>query len=71
MRTVSLLDGKAPSANMAVTQVMMEEGSMRFLGWNVGDQQSVHINGAPHEVEIVGTASCRTWPERCISFVVI
>ena len=57
MRTVSLLDGKAPSGNMAVTQVMMEEGSMRFLGWNVGDKQSVHINGAPQEVEIVGTAN--------------
>ena len=57
MRAVSLLDGNAPSENMAVTQVLMEEGSMRFLGWNVGDQQSVHINGAPHEVEIVGTAA--------------
>jgi putative ABC transport system permease protein len=57
MRAVSVLDGNVPSGNMAVTQVMMEEGSMRFLGWNVGDKQSVHINGAPHEVEIVGTAA--------------
>jgi putative ABC transport system permease protein len=57
MRAVSLLDGKAPSGNMTVTQVVMEEGSMRFLGWNVGEQQTVHINGAPHDVEIVGTSS--------------
>ncbi len=57
MRAVSLLDGKAPSGNMAVTQVVMEEGSMRFLEWNVGEQQTVHINGAPHDVEIVGTAT--------------
>jgi putative ABC transport system permease protein len=57
MRAVSVLDGNVPSGNMAVTQVMMEEGSMRFLGWTVGDKQSVHINGAPQEVEIVGTAN--------------
>ncbi|MEJ6715808.1 MAG: FtsX-like permease family protein [Euryarchaeota archaeon] len=57
MRTVSLLDGTAPSSNMTITQVMMEEGSMRFLGWNVGEQQTIHINGAPHDVEIVGTAT--------------
>ena len=57
MRTVSPLDGTAPSSNMTITQVMMEEGSMRFLGWNVGEQQTIHINGAPHDVEIVGTAT--------------
>ena len=57
MRAISLLDGNAPSSNMAVTQVVMEEGGMRFLGWNVGEQQTVHINGAPHDVEIVGTAT--------------
>ena len=42
---------------MAVTQVVMEEGSMRFLGWNVGEQQTVLINGAPIDVEIVGTST--------------
>ena len=57
MRAVSLLDGNTPTGNMAITQVVMEEGCMNFLGWNVGEQQTVHINGAPYDVEIVGTAT--------------
>ena len=57
MRAVPLLEGNAPSSAMAVTQVVMEEGSMRFLGWNVGEQQTIHINGAPHDVKVVGTAT--------------
>ena len=57
MRAVSLLDGNAPSGNMSITQVVMEEGCMSFLGWNVGEQQTVHINGAPQDVEIVGTST--------------
>jgi putative ABC transport system permease protein len=57
MRTVSLLDGNIPSGNMATTQVVMEEGCMNFLGWNVGELQTVHINGAPYDVEIVGIST--------------
>jgi putative ABC transport system permease protein len=57
MRTVSILDGNIPSENMATTQVVMEEGCMNFLGWNVGEQKTVHINGAPYDVEIVGTST--------------
>jgi ABC-type antimicrobial peptide transport system, permease component len=36
---------------------MMDEGSMNFLDWQVGDQHTVNINGAEHEVEIVGTSA--------------
>ncbi|MCP2504680.1 MAG: FtsX-like permease family protein [Candidatus Poseidoniaceae archaeon] len=57
MRAVSLLEGNAPSSTMAVTQVVMEEGSMSFLGWNVGEQHTVSLNGAQQDVEIVGTSS--------------
>ena len=57
MRAVSLLDGQAPTGNMAVPQVMMEEGSMNFLGWAVGEKHAVQINGASQEVEIVGTST--------------
>ena len=57
MRSVSVLDGNTPTANSAITQVMMDEGSMNFLDWQVGDQRTVNLNGAEHEVEIVGTST--------------
>ena len=57
MRSVSLLEGKAPTGDMSVPQVMMDEGSMTFLGWSVGDKQTVSLNGAETEVEIVGTSA--------------
>tara|TARA_X000000368_G_scaffold414864_1_gene405506 strand:+ start:120 stop:1352 length:1233 start_codon:yes stop_codon:yes gene_type:complete len=57
MRSVVVLDGANPVANSAATQVMMDEGSMRFLGWKAGDQRTVTLNGAEHEVEIVGTSA--------------
>jgi putative ABC transport system permease protein len=57
MRSVSVLAGGTPTANAAVPKVMMDEGSMNFLDWQVGDQRTVNINGAEHEVEIVGTSA--------------
>ena len=57
MRSVSVLEGESPAANSAITQVMMDEGSMNFLDWQVGDQRTVNINGAPQDVEIVGTST--------------
>ena len=57
MRSVSLLEGKAPTGDMSVPQVMMDEGSMTFLGWSVGEVQTVSLNGAETEVEIVGTSA--------------
>ena len=57
MRSVSLLEGNAPSGNMSVPQVMMDEGSITFLGWSVGELQTVSLNGAQTEVEIVGTSN--------------
>ena len=34
---------------------MMDEGSLLFLHWEVGEIQSVEINGVPQDVEIVGS----------------
>ena len=57
MRSVSLLEGNTPSGNMSIPQVMMDEGSITFLGWNIGELQTVSLNGAQTEVEIVGTST--------------
>ena len=55
MRSVNLLDGKIPTQQEATPEVMMDEGSMIFLGWEVGEVHDVMVNGAQQEVEIVGT----------------
>ena len=57
MRSVSILDGTAPTSSVGLTQVMMDEGSMTFLGWSVGEQQTVNLNGVDTEVEIVATSA--------------
>ena len=57
MRSVSVIDGDTPTANAALPQVLMDEGSMSFLGWSVGEQHTVSLNGAQQDVEIVGTSS--------------
>ena len=57
MRAVSLLEGNTPTTNTTIPQVMMDEGSMTFLGWSIGEQQKVSLNGAQTEVEIVATSS--------------
>ena len=57
MRSVSLLEGNVPAENTTVPQVMMDEGGMTFLGWSIGEQQTVSLNGAQTEVEIVATSS--------------
>ncbi len=57
MRSVSVIDGDTPTGNDALPQVVMDEGSMVFLGWKVGEQHTVSLNGAQQDVEIVGTSS--------------
>ena len=39
------------------TLVMMDEGSMQFLRWSVGEKHTVKINGAPQDIEIVGIST--------------
>ena len=54
MREVNLIEGELPIDSKPTTQVMMDEGAMIFLGWDIGDTQVVSINGAETTVEIVG-----------------
>ena len=57
MRSISVVEGEVPTANELLIQVMMDEGSMKFLGWNVGEKHTVSINGVQQDVEIVGTSN--------------
>ena len=57
MRPISVIEGDFPNANGELPEVIMDEGSMGFLGWSVGEQQTVGINGVQQHVEIVGVSS--------------
>ena len=52
---VNLLDGSKPSTQSNVPQVMMDEGSLLFLDWEINEIQTVEINGISQDVEIVGS----------------
>jgi predicted lysophospholipase L1 biosynthesis ABC-type transport system permease subunit len=54
MRQVNLLDGDTPGNDSDALQVMMDEGAMKFLSWDLGDTQTVSVNGVDTDVEIVG-----------------
>jgi len=57
MRPVSVIEGGLPNTNGVLPEVIMDEGSMGFLGWSVGEKQTVSINGIQQDVEIVGISS--------------
>ena len=57
MRSVSVIEGSTPVANATVTQVIMDEGSIKFLRWNVGDLHTVSIDGVEKDVEIIGVSA--------------
>lgn len=54
MRSVNIIEGEQPQVSSTVSQVMVDEGAMNFLGWNVGEEHTVLVNGAEHEVSVVG-----------------
>ena len=54
MRSVNIIEGEQPQVSTTVSQVMVDEGAMTFLGWNVGEEHTVLVNGAEHEVSVVG-----------------
>ena len=56
MRLVDIVEGTTPSANSSITEVIIEEGVMAFLGWKVGEQHQVFLNGDEHDVKIVGSS---------------
>ncbi|MEL0182007.1 MAG: FtsX-like permease family protein [Candidatus Poseidoniales archaeon] len=55
MRNVNVIEGERPQSSSGPSEVMMDEGSMVFLGWSVGEQHTVLLNGAEHEITVVGT----------------
>ena len=54
MRSVTVLDGSAPTIQGEIPEVMMDEGSMKFLEWGVGERHTVNVNGAQTEIQISG-----------------
>ena len=54
MRSVTVIEGQQPQPSPGASEVMLDEGAMVFLGWNVGEEHIVSLNGAEHEVVIVG-----------------
>ena len=56
MRSVSVLEGNTPAPDAKTTQVMMDEGAMAFLGWDVGETAMISVGGIDHEIEIVGVS---------------
>ena len=54
MRNVNIIEGEQPQPAGPVSQVMVDEGAMVFLGWSVGERHVVSLNGAEHEVDVVG-----------------
>ena len=46
MRSVRIIEGQQPQPVSGPSQVMVDEGAMVFLGWNVGENHIILVNGA-------------------------
>ena len=56
MRSVSLIEGALPDSTATPPQVIIDEGSMAFLDWKLGEVQTVNISGIEQDFEIVGVS---------------
>ena len=54
LRNVNIIQGQPPEFSTSPHEVLLDEGAATFLGWNVGQTHTVLLNGAEHEVTIVG-----------------
>ena len=54
MRTVSLTSGELLDSGSDIPEVMLDEGAMNFLGWKVGEIQTIQVNGDDIDVKITG-----------------
>ena len=54
MIAVELYDGKLPSSNNGITQVLIDQGTSEFLGWDSGDEVSIMVGNTIHNVEVTG-----------------
>lgn len=54
MLPLNLLEGSLPVAGATITQVLVDEGTMMFLEWEVGQTQTVMFGPSSLDVEIAG-----------------
>ena len=54
MQTLSLAEGGYPTAGESTTQVLIDNGIAHFLGWGVGEVQSISFGSQNVEIKIVG-----------------
>ena len=54
LREINIIQGDPPQLSTSATEVLLDEGAATFLGWSVGQSHTVLLNGAEHEVTIVG-----------------
>ena len=54
LRNVNIIQGQPPELSTSPHEVLLDEGAATFLGWNVGQTHTVFLNGAEHEITIVG-----------------
>ncbi|MBO57544.1 MAG: hypothetical protein CMA77_00900 [Euryarchaeota archaeon] len=54
MYLVHLSEGNLPSANQDIPEVLVDEGINHFLGWDIGDTQSIVFGTKTVEVKITG-----------------
>ena len=54
MMGLNLKDGSIPEAGSATTQVLIDEGLRFFLGWDVGQTQTVMFGSSTVQIEITG-----------------
>ena len=54
MMGVNLKDGELPIINSTTIQVLIDEGTSKFLDWQIGDQEIIMLASTPLNVEISG-----------------
>ncbi len=55
MITLEILEGSIPEKDRNIPQVLVDEGAMKFLGWEVGETHTLVFGTKSTDVEISGT----------------
>ena len=55
MITLEILEGSIPEKDGDIPQVLVDDGTMKFLGWEVGETHTLVFGTKSSEVEISGT----------------
>lgn len=54
MILVDLYEGDLPQKNQIIPEVLIDQGTSKFLDWNIGDVVSIEVGFNDYEVNIVG-----------------